>query len=182
MLVIHCRFCNNPAAIFLTQIVDGKLTELALCKKCAKARGIFDPLKLTLAEQIFPSEISGEVEKFINHMLESSLVEDAEDDELAALPDMLTECPACHYSIEQYRSSGLLGCPECYKAFSSELAILLEDLGASPEPAAAVEQDYLDSPALERRRLEVLMHDAIRNENYEEAARLRDRIKELPES
>lgn len=131
-----------------------------------------------LAEQLFPAEISGEVETFIKKMLESSIMEDAEEDVLASLPDMLTECPACHYSLETYRRTGLLGCPECYKTFATELLPLVQD-GVGAPPRHMVEPEVLDSPALELGRLEVLMHDAISKENYEEAARLRDRIKHL---
>lgn len=152
------------------------MTDLALCKKCAKEKGVFDPRKLMLAEHLFPSEISGEVEAFIKKMLESSYMEEAEEEVLSSLPDMLTECPACHYTLESYRQTGLLGCPECYKAFSPELMPMATE---TPAPRKAVEQEYLDTPALELGRLEVLMHDAIRNENYEEAAQLRDRIKKL---
>ena len=178
----RCHICGNPASIFLTQITDGKVTDLALCKKCAKEKGLFDPRKLSLAEHLFPAEISGEVESFIKRMIESSYMEDAEDEVLASLPDMLTECPHCHYSLEKYQQSGLLGCPECYRTFASELQNLSEESGEVPAARPVVEPEYLDTPALERGRLEVLMHDAIRNENYEEAARLRDRIREISES
>lgn len=180
----RCHICGNPASIFLTQIADGKVTDLALCKKCAKEKGVFDPRKLSLAEHLFPAEISGEVESFIKRMIESSYIDDAEDDVLTSLPDMLTECPHCHYTLEKYQRSGLLGCPECYKTFATELQNLAEENEMAPEPAARpmLEPDYLDTPALERGRLELLMQDAIRNENYEEAARLRDRLRNLSES
>lgn len=181
--VKRCHICGAPASIFLTQITDGKVSDLALCKKCAQEKGIFDPRKLTLAERIFPTEISSEVEDFIKKMLESTYIEEAEDDMLASLPDMLTECPVCHFTLEKYQQTGQLGCPECYRTFSSELLTTVENASQGvAERRAALEPEALDSPALERGRLEVLMHDAIRKENYEEAAQLRDRIKNLTES
>ena len=180
--VKRCHYCGKPASIFLTQITNGKLSDFALCKKCAKERGIYDPRKLCLADSLFPSEISGEVEAFIRKMLESSLLADAEDELQEHLPDMLTECPTCHYTLEQYHQSGMLGCPECYKAFSSELLSLVEDPDVKARAHSPIEPEFLDTPALERGRLEVLMHDAIKNENYEEAAELRDRIRNLTES
>ena len=180
-LVKRCHFCGNPASIFLTQITNGKLSDLPLCKKCAKERGIFDPRKLTLAEQLFPTELSGEVETFIKKMLDSSYLEEADDEEVATLPDMLSECPSCHYELETYHKTGQLGCPECYKTFAAELAILVEGVNI-PAEARKSEMLPLDSPVLERSRLEVMMNEAITNENYEEAARLRDRLKKLSES
>lgn len=182
MLVKHCHICGNPASIFLTQIADGKLTELAFCKKCAQEKGMFDPRKLMMAERFFPPEIGGDVESFIKRMLESSYMEEAEDAVLSSLPDMLTECPHCHYPLDRYQQTGLLGCSECYRAFAAELQPLVKGSDTEPPPHPTVEADYLNSPTLERGRLEVLLHDAILSENYEEAARLRDRIRSLPES
>ena len=132
-----------------------------------------------MAGNIFPAEISGEVENFIRKMLESSFMEEAEEAVMDTLPDMLTECPVCHYTLDMYEQSGLLGCPECYKAFASELLTLVEDPDVRARAHAPIEAELLDSPALERGRLEVMMHDAIKNENYEEAAQLRDKIKNI---
>lgn len=183
--VKRCHICGKPASIFLTKISDGKLTDLALCKKCAQEKGIFDPRKLTLAEQVFPSELSGEVEAFIKKMIEASFMDEAADD-LSALPDMLTECPHCHYSLEQFRQTGYLGCPECYKIFSTELANTVFADESEPQDAphkSSSNAEYLlGTPAMERERLELLMRDAVHKENYEEAARLRDLIKNLPSS
>lgn len=134
-----------------------------------------------MASNIFSSEISGEVENFIRKMLESSFMEDAEDEGVDSFPDMLTECPTCHYTLDKYEQSGLLGCPECYKAFSAELLSLVDDPDTRERACVPIEPELPDTPALERGRLEVLMHDAIKNENYEEAARLRDLIKSISE-
>lgn len=179
-IVKRCHYCGKPATVFLTQISNGKLSDFALCKSCAKKHGIFDPRKLGLIGNMLPAEISGEVESFIRKMLESSFMEDAEQEAQNALPDMLTECPACHYTLEEFEENGLLGCPECYKTFASELqsyAVPQSDQAAPAVPPSGAELP--DSPALELGRLEVMMHDAVRNENYEEAAILRDRIRSL---
>lgn len=176
-----CRYCGKQASIFLTQITGGKLTDLALCKQCARERGIFDPRKLNLASSLFPEELSGEVESFIRKMLESAGIEETENEVASTLPDMLTECPTCHFPLNAYYETFSLGCPDCYKAFSSELLTMVDDPDVQAEARAHVEADILDSPVLERGRLEVLMRDAIKNEDYEEAARLRDRIKNLAE-
>ena len=40
--------------MFLTQIVNGQVSELALCEACARAKGLFDPQSLTFAEKFFP--------------------------------------------------------------------------------------------------------------------------------
>ena len=44
--------------MFLTQIANGKLRDVALCQECAKKEGIFDPQQLSIAGQFFPKELS----------------------------------------------------------------------------------------------------------------------------
>lgn len=141
--------------------------------------GIFDPRKLCLANSLFPTEINEEVEAFIRKMLESDSFEQAEETLANHLPDMLSECPGCHYTLEQYEETGMLGCPECYKAFLSDLREYAAGEAAELVSYTPAEPELMVSPALELGRLELLLQDAVRAENYEEAARLRDRIKQL---
>ena len=162
------------------------MKDLALCRDCARARGVFDPRKLSLSHNVFPAELSGEVEEFIRRMLDGVLSEGDEEgigEKSSPLPDLLTKCPTCNYSLENYRELGMLGCPECYKIFASELTspqgssnleTMAQDPGAAP--------DFGDSPDMERKRLETLLQIAVNEENYEEAARLRDLIKTLPKT
>lgn len=64
-----------------------------------------------------------------------------------------------------------MGCPECYDTFRS---LLHEHAGEF--------QKIERSPQESREELEEQMHIAVEREDYEEAARLRDRIKELEKS
>lgn len=178
--VKRCHICGKPASIFLTQIANGKLSEMALCEECAKKKGIFDPGKLRLATQLFPSELSGEVESFIRNMIESTFAKDDEQPQPDAPDNMLSECPACHYTFSRYQENGYLGCPDCYLAFAPGLVNLIKnDELAKLAPRFDLNTEHADSPALERSRLEKLMQKAINEENYEEAAKLRDQIKTL---
>ena len=51
--VKKCQICGKPATMFLTQIVNGQVTELAFCEECARAKGLFDPQALTFAEKSY---------------------------------------------------------------------------------------------------------------------------------
>ena len=128
---------------------------------------------------MLPAEISGDVENFIRKMLESDFMEEAQNESHTSLPDMLTECPACHYTLEEYEESGTLGCPQCYATFAPELNEIMGDDKDAASRAGVIEQELLSAPALELGRLEVLLQDAIKSENFEEAAKLRDRIRSL---
>jgi len=89
-------------------------------------------------------------------------------------------CPECGFSSDDLESRGVLGCPACYTAFRTPILQLLEryhrgttHAGKTPRvdgPRAALRRELADlRTALER---------SVASERYEEAARLRDRIRE----
>lgn len=118
----------------------------------------------------------------------------------------LGACPSCGMELAQFRNTGLLGCPECYRAFESVLAPLIErahegsthHTGKSPRMGTTVcgvagasvasggagasggNEKMLKAFRAERgKRLEVLkrqLAESVSGEQYEKAARLRDEI------
>ncbi len=154
--------------MFLTQIVNGQVSELALCEHCAKEKGLFDPQSLTFAEKFFPTEFRAQIDKLVRELAEK-------EGNFAPAPraeqpagDMLTQCPVCGFPLETYRRTGRMGCPDCYTVFAQEL----DTAPAGDEPAEEENGDSLESL---QRQLEA----AVEREDYETAAQLRDRIKEL---
>ena len=80
----------------------------------------------------------------------------------------------------QFRTTGRLGCPGDYEAFHAELEPLLERVHRGTRHAGKVPARYrrqLHATRLDQ--LHVDLQQAVREERYEEAARLRDQIKEL---
>ena len=109
---------------------------------------------------------------------------------------MAKACPGCGIAFADFRRSGLLGCPRCYDAFEAGLSPVIEraqqrgsrHLGKVPRRAlersranqqvSALLGDHADRQA----RLETLRHqlaEAIRREDYERAARVRDELQSL---
>ena len=154
--------------MFLTQIVNGQVSELALCESCARAKGLFDPQSLTFAEKFFPEEFKQRVDKLVRE-----LTGNAETASEPAPPmSMFNRCPVCGFSVDNYRNTGHLGCPDCYKVFAREL-----------DPTAEIEDaPETEAPALTRARLQKELQQAIERENYERAAQLRDQINALPDA
>lgn len=154
--------------MFLTQIVNGQVSELALCESCARAKGLFDPQSLTFAEKFFPEEFKQRVDKLVRE-----LTGNAETVSESAPPmSMFSCCPVCGFSVDNYRNTGHLGCPDCYKVFAREL-----------DPAAEMElEPETEAPALTKARLQKELQQAIERENYERAAQLRDQINALPDT
>ena len=154
--------------MFLTQIVNGQVSELALCESCARAKGLFDPQSLTFAEKFFPEEFKQRVDKLVRE-----LTGNAETTSEPAPPmSMFNRCPVCGFSVDNYRNTGHLGCPDCYKVFAREL-----------DPTAEIEDEpETEAPALTRARLQKELQQAIERENYERAAQLRDQINALTDA
>ena len=157
----------------LTQIVNGEVTELTLCESCAKSKGLFDPQSLSFAEQFFPEEFKKKIDDLVKELVqqkdtEKSLVEAPHS------PDMLTRCPVCDFTLEQYRKTERLGCPDCYSVFGAEI-----NAGAPAQTDILMEEPEAESPAIVRKKLEQQLQAAIDREDYETAATLRDELKKL---
>lgn len=149
--------------MFLTQIVNGQVTDLVLCEECARKKGLFDPQALTFSEKFFPEAFKKRVDDIVRELTEGKG---------AAEPstDVLTHCPACGFALETFRKTGRLGCPDCYTVFAREL---------EPDFPAADDGSEPVSPADSRRELERQLREAIDREDYETAAALRDRLRLL---
>ena len=163
--VKKCQICGKRASMFLTQIVNGQVSELALCEACARAKGLFDPQSLTFAEKFFPEEFKQRVDKLVRELTGA----ESPAPQPPVMSD-LSSCPVCGFSVEDYRRTGHLGCPDCYAVFARELN---PDAEQEAEPAD-------EAPAVTRARLQKEMQQAVAREDYERAALLRDQINALP--
>jgi protein arginine kinase activator len=91
----------------------------------------------------------------------------------------LSVCTHCGFTWEEFRLKRLLGCPQCYVCFAIPLARALPqiqpDLKNRPFPPAQVFSDLIHDKE-NSAHLRELLADALRDERYEEAARLRKRL------
>lgn len=86
-------------------------------------------------------------------------------------------CTHCGHTWGEYRARGLLGCPHCYAAFGealqADIAWLHQALAfAAPETAPGTAGPSAADPETLARWREQ-MAEAVRAENYEEAARIK---------
>lgn len=99
-----------------------------------------------------------------------------------------TSCPTCGESLADFRETGLLGCPDCYDTFSDQIIPVLQrshgntqHTGETPE-AAENEPAATDAEAEKRKQIYDLQEQlakAVKEEDFEQAAKLRDEIKSL---
>jgi protein arginine kinase activator len=159
-----CTICKEkPATVHLTQIVGDKMQKLDLCEDCAKTKGINDPTSFGLAD----------LDLVLGLGASQQLEQAAGGAEL--------KCPRCGFMQADFKKSGRLGCPECYATFAEGLAGLLKTMhkgtrhiGKAPEALRATREN-----AGLLKTLQAKLAKAIKDENYEQAAQLRDEIKQL---
>ncbi|MBN2269417.1 MAG: UvrB/UvrC motif-containing protein [Sedimentisphaerales bacterium] len=162
---MQCQICNNrDATIHLTEITDGARSEMHICEQCAAEQGI-----------AVKSHIP------INELLSSLLAAQPADDELSDPSEQEAACPICGFTLDQFRKEGVLGCPNDYEVFAKSLQPLIEraHCGKIAHSGKLPSRTSLDTKKQVRllnlrRQLEL----AVRNEDYELAAKLRDNISE----
>lgn len=92
---------------------------------------------------------------------------------------MNRRCPECGKTLEEARQSGRLGCPACWDAFRVELSEILRDLhGTDRHPVA--QTPVHQAKIMRKAELQAALDQALDREDYLEAKRLRDLMRELP--
>lgn len=91
-------------------------------------------------------------------------------------------CPVCGATAEEVIATGYAGCPECYRAFAPRLAPYIAKLHGHSAHRGRVPTEAMTDE--EKRRIEASslreeMEQAVKTENFERAAELRDRLKAL---
>ncbi len=145
---MDCQKCGRkPATVFMTTVVGEELKRTDLCGDCARETGAVHPSGLLSAENLVIGS--------------------------AHTPGVETEkCPACGYPADSLHKTGRLGCAVCYERFSATLVEALREsqkslihVGKRPGRKNACRED-----------LEVELRELIQSEQYEEAAKVRDRL------
>ena len=158
MLCCVCK--EKPATVHLTEIKGDKIQKVDLCEGCAKAKGVNDS-NFALADLLLGLGASQEI------------------DQSASGAEL--KCPNCGFTQADFKKSGRLGCPDCYKTFVEGLEGLLKSMhkgtrhvGKAPEALRRSRESADRLKALQKK-----LNKAIEEENFEQAAVVRDEIKKL---
>lgn len=161
---MKCDNCGKIAsnAVIFVQIINNEKNISRLCDECAEGKGIIRPIE----ENYLQTGI--QISKVSQHIKETFRL----------------SCPVCKLTYETFKIEGLLGCPECYNAFSEQLSELVlqrqdanEHIGKNPlklqkkSISLQAEKDF--SRLLESLRI------AVENQEFERAAQLKDQIDQL---
>ncbi|MFC1781555.1 UvrB/UvrC motif-containing protein [Planctomycetota bacterium] len=162
---MQCQICTkNDATIHLTEISDGVRTEMHVCEQCAVEQNI-----------AVKSHIP------INELLSNLLASQPGEDEITEITEQLA-CPNCGFTLAQFRKEGVMGCPYDYEVFEKQLEPLLEK--AHNENNSHCGKIPVTTPQDAKRQMELLqlrrkLDTAVQSEEYETAAEIRDKIKQI---
>ncbi len=159
MLCCVCK--EKTATVHLTQITGEKMQKVDLCEDCAKQKGVNDQTGFSLADLLLGLGASQELEQ--------------------AVGGTDAKCPQCGFTHADFKKSGRLGCAECYKTFSEGLGGLLKSMHKGTRHVGKVPENLRTKRDLTERMnlLQKKLAKAIETENFEQAAQLRDEIKQL---
>lgn len=159
-----CQACNNKdATVHYTKIINGEIEELHLCDQCA------------ISNNEFGFDTNFPFHKLLTGLIDSIQGEPTQKE----IGDF--QCPFCGLSYNEFKQKGKFGCSQCYDSFKIKLIPLIKGIhghnkhiGKIPKRA---NETIVKRKEIERLRLE--LNKLISEEAFEEAATLRDKIKEM---
>ena len=176
---MKCENCGkNEANVKYTQIINGDKKQMFLCEECSE--------KLGIGNMNFNMPI--DFSSFFGGMLEDS-------DFMPLFPEVKElKCDNCNMTFDEFINTGKLGCPACYEAFSEKIDPMLKRIHGSnryigkklnkankEEIIHQSEDNKKDNSKSKKEELEEDLKQAISEERYEDAAKIRDQIKGLKE-
>ena len=171
---MQCDICGKKkATVHLTEIVDEQMSEMHLCEECARQKSV------QMEQQFGLADLLAGLSDFGKHVKDSG-----------SKTQTILKCSNCGLHYEYFRKLGRLGCGECYTSFKEHLDALLKKihgsnrhLGKAFNLKSAAKKITAQAPAKNKTEglddLRRQLQDAIHHEDFEKAAQLRDRIREM---
>lgn len=164
---MKCEKCNErEASVYITKIVNGEKTEMHLCQECAKEMNAFDDMSLFTPAGF----LSSFFEPFTLNTGSGYAIKEK-------------VCPKCGTTFSDFKTKGYFGCSECYNEFKDALSPIIQRMHGKTRHVGKIPAGYDKSlqQAREYEKLTEQLKQAIEAEAYEEAAKIRDKIKKLSE-
>ncbi|MBM7624991.1 UvrB/UvrC motif-containing protein [Sporohalobacter salinus] len=170
-----CQECQKrEATVHLTKIINNKKKEIYLCDKCAQNKE-----ELNFGKEGFSFN------NLLTGLLNSEFGTDTPNSSLNLNYNKKVEeeCENCGLNYAEFSRQGKLGCSECYIEFENRINKLLKKIHGNNRHTGKVPKRTggVIRTRKEIQQLREKMQDAVQKEEFEEAAKLRDAIKELEE-
>jgi protein arginine kinase activator len=158
-----CELCKQTqATVHLTEIVNEQMAELHLCEACANQKGAQVESHFGLAD-------------LLSGLADFGKTQEPEEETTTRA------CASCGMTYEDFRKVGRLGCADCYATFRRSLASLLKRIHGSTHHLGKAPARLVKPPKakMELADLKKRLERSIEMDEFEEAARLRDQIREM---
>lgn len=170
-----CQHCNkNEATTHIKKSINGQREEMHLCSECAAELGVMDEFRMPSMNEFFG-------DSFLGNFLGAGV---AAMNSLAGVE----RCRTCGSSFNDIVKSGRIGCSDCYEKFSDKLEPSIKKIHGKTKHIGkfvtyeeAVNQSVNDEKPNELDSLKKQLDTAVKEQRFEDAAVLRDKIKEMTE-
>ena len=179
MLCDNCK--QNKANVKYTQVINGVKKEMNLCESCSRKLGIGDmSFNMPINFSSFFGDFLNEYNQNFIPLLEK---------------EKTLICDKCKMTYDDFIEGGKFGCDNCYNVFSNNIDPILKRLhgnnryiGRKVKNSTVTENKKIseadkkvDTKEESIKKLKLEIKKMIKEERYEEAAKIRDEIKKLEE-
>lgn len=165
-----CEVCKkNEATVFITKVLNGNKEQLNLCEHCAKE---FDGFSVGEGMEIIsPFSFQNIISGLLDYIGEVPKTTTASD----------VSCSNCGMTLRDFKEKGILGCSECYKSFSSTVNPVINRVQGKVEHVGKIPKKCGKEITIKKTltNLKQELQKAIALEEYEKAAGIRDKIREI---
>ena len=160
---MQCDLCSKKkATVHLTEIVDEQMSEMHLCEDCAREKSV------QMEQQFGLADLLAGLTDFGKQIKDSDKIK--------------LQCTNCGMNYDDFRKFGRLGCSECYESYKTHLSALLKKIHGSNHHFGKAP---IRIPKATKKKIEDMqdlkfeLQHAIEAEDFEKAAEIRDKIREL---
>ena len=174
---MKCQKCQkNEATTHIKRVINGEFEEYELCSECAKEMGygsLFNG---------FASSFADDFNSLFGSFFENAL----------PARTQATRCETCGSSYTDIQRTGMMGCADCYRLFTEEIMPTIRKIHGNTAHCGknsaafraemtktAVGKPAETEPQNELDKLHSELDEAVKNQEFEKAAELRDKIKAL---
>lgn len=178
-----CENCGKKEAnVRYSENINGVKKEMNLCEECSKRLGVTDQIDFRMPSLDFSNFFGSFLEDFASMPNFIPLLEQVKD----------VKCESCGYTFNDIVNSGRYGCANCYDVFEDRMDPILKKLQGANRHTGRLgkisnnnikfdktSDKKVENENNEKEKLEQELKKAIKEERYEDAAKLRDEIKKM---
>ena len=167
---MQCQECNNAtASVHVKKRQGDEEISIHLCRSCAQKMGWNNPLE----------DVKFPLAQFISSMMNDISGSESQQGGI----ESAGQCSECGLSFQEFSRTGRLGCGHCYDAFRDSMQDLLRRIHGGvhhqgKRPAGAP-KTRKSSKTSNMRQVKAELEKAIADEDFKQAAQLRDKLQEL---